>query len=144
MIRDAAATPWNAWDGPSRWGISANPGGNPGKEDAVPGTIYAAWQRQHFSAPEQNDPATAGPLADPDANGLPAFRWNGFHGIELISRSSSTPDLESQLRSMDNYPDTGGPPATRNSTWPHDSLNRSRSETYGWQGVHSRPPLHLD
>jgi hypothetical protein len=26
----------------------------------------------------------------------------------LISRSSSTPDLESQLRSMDNYPDTGG------------------------------------
>jgi hypothetical protein len=26
----------------------------------------------------------------------------------LISRSSSTPHLESQLRSLDNYPDTGG------------------------------------
>jgi hypothetical protein len=26
----------------------------------------------------------------------------------LISRSSSTPHLESQLRSLDNYPDTAG------------------------------------
>ena len=51
---------------------------------------------------------TCGP-AEAGENGLPAFRWNGFHGIELISRSSSTPHLESQLRSLDNYPDTGGP-----------------------------------
>jgi len=50
---------------------------------------------------------TCGP-AEAGENGLPAFRWNGFHGIELISRSSSTPHLESQLRSLDNYPDTGG------------------------------------
>jgi hypothetical protein len=30
----------------------------------------------------------------------------GFMGLGLISRSSSTPDLDSQMRSMDNYPDT--------------------------------------
>ena len=53
------------------------------------------------------DRFTCGP-AEAGKNSLPAFRWNGFHGIELISRSSSTPHLESQLRSLDNYPDTGG------------------------------------
>jgi hypothetical protein len=53
------------------------------------------------------DRFTCGP-AEAGKNGLPAFRWNGFHGIELISRRSSTPHLESQLRSLDNYPDTGG------------------------------------
>ncbi len=70
VIKDAAATPWNAWDDPARWGVSTTPGSNPESKDAVPGTIYAAWQRQHFSTPDQNDPATSGPLADPDANGL--------------------------------------------------------------------------
>jgi hypothetical protein len=53
------------------------------------------------------DRFTCGP-AEAGKNGLPAFWWNGFHGIGLMSRSSRTPDLESQLRSMDNYPDTGG------------------------------------
>jgi hypothetical protein len=59
----------------------------------------------HGSNP--GDRFTCGP-AEAGKNGLPAFRWNGFHGIELISRSRSTPHLESQLRSLDNYPDTGG------------------------------------
>ena len=46
-------------------------------------------------------------------NGLSAFRWNQFHGTVLTSRSSSTPHLGSQLRSMDDYPDTGGGPGVR-------------------------------
>ncbi len=50
-----------------------------------------------------------GGAAEAGKNGLPAFRWNGSHGIGLISRSSSAPHLESQLRSLDNYPETGGP-----------------------------------
>jgi hypothetical protein len=100
VIRDAAATPWNAWDDPSRWGISANPGGNPGKEDAVPGTIYAAWQRQHFSAPEQNDPATAGPLADPDANGLS----NLLHYASGLPPHSGT-DRRGPVAGTDDSPD---------------------------------------
>jgi hypothetical protein len=56
------------------------------------------------------DRFTCGP-AEAGKNYLPAFRWNGFHGLGLVSRSSSsssTPDLESQLPSLDNYPDTGG------------------------------------
>ena len=36
----------------------------------------------------QGNRFTRGP-AEAGKNGLPAFRWNGFHGIELISRSSS-------------------------------------------------------
>jgi hypothetical protein len=36
---------------------------------------------------------TCGP-AEAGKNGLPAFRWNGFHGIEQIS-CSSTPHLDS-------------------------------------------------
>jgi hypothetical protein len=70
VILDAANTPWNDWGNPSRWGLSAQPGGNPGTTEPFPGTIYAAWQRQHFTAAEQIDPAIAGPLADPDTNGL--------------------------------------------------------------------------
>jgi len=74
-------------------------------------TLRAAWRLAiplrsvgliTFSLPSGVHPAEAG------KNGLPAFRWNGFHGIEWISRSSSTPHLESQRRSLDNYPDTGG------------------------------------
>ncbi len=44
---------------------------------------------------------------------LPLIPIGGFAGIRLVSRSS-TPRLESELRSMDNYPDTGGPAARRN------------------------------
>jgi hypothetical protein len=49
----------------------------------------------------------AGGPAEVGKNGLPAFRWNAFHGIVLTNRCSSTPHLESKLRSIDNYPDTG-------------------------------------
>ena len=70
VVLDPAGTPWNAWGDVGRWAISAVPGGTPGSEDAVPGTIYAAWQRAHFTAPEQADPAVSGPLADADGNGL--------------------------------------------------------------------------
>jgi hypothetical protein len=79
------------------------------------------------------DRFTCGP-AEAGKNGLPALRWNGFHGIELISRSSSTPHLESQLRSLDNYPDTGGGK-------PHCSLRqgRERAEHFGgWQWAEPR------
>jgi hypothetical protein len=69
--------------------------------------IYRGGGTDALQGSNPGDRFTYGP-AQAGKNGLPAFRWNGFHGIGLISRSSSTLDLESQLRSMDNYPDTGG------------------------------------
>ncbi len=48
------------------------------------------------------DPLRRARMASPRSGGM------SFLGLGLVSRSSSTPHLESQLRSMDNYPDTGG------------------------------------
>lgn len=63
--------------------------------------LIPSWSATLATGSRTRPPAQAG------KNGLPPFGCNGFHGIELIIRSSTTPHQESQLRGLDNDPDTG-------------------------------------
>ncbi len=51
------------WETPEGWGISGDLHGNPGTANAEFATEFAAWQREHFTEAEQDDPSISGPSA---------------------------------------------------------------------------------
>lgn len=55
----------------SGWGLSSQVHGNPGTANgAIPGTEFAGWQHQNFTATELDDPAVSSSGADPAREGI--------------------------------------------------------------------------
>ena len=68
VLRDAATAP-DAFASPTSWGISLDANGSPGTVGGGFAQAYHGWDNFHFTALERDNPAIAGPEADPDGDG---------------------------------------------------------------------------
>jgi hypothetical protein len=87
QIEDDAA-PWDSWDNPVRWVLSSEIGGSPGVANPTEHSqAYEAWQRNHFTPVEIEDPAFSGPDADANGDGTSNLMKYAM-GLDPFTRSS--------------------------------------------------------
>jgi hypothetical protein len=97
IVKAPVTTPWSSWELPATWAPSLTPGGSPGQPSST-GVSFLAWQTEHFSATEAADETIAGPLADPNHNGL----VNLVEYLTGRSPSQSNPSLLTGLTRVGN------------------------------------------
>jgi CotH kinase protein/Lamin Tail Domain len=70
VVVDPAATPHDEWGKRTRWGVSLEPAGTPGKAAAGFAMVYEVWENTAFTADEREHPEAVGLEIDFDRDDL--------------------------------------------------------------------------
>ena len=70
VIVDPATTPHDEWGKRTRWGVSLEPAGTPGKAAAGFAMVYEVWENTAFTADERENPEAVGLEIDFDRDDL--------------------------------------------------------------------------